>query len=129
MVVPPVPGISVVGHINDQWPIQPEREHALGRQLHPSSTRYRLAHCARTGTRCGSNRCSLAAAGDSSDNSPEQGSTPHVLTRSFIDTYAFLSLAFRGRCLGRCAHRIASPLDLYSFEVHYNVTARGVPHD
>src|SRR5262245_22320671 len=98
MVVPYIAHISIVGNINRQRPIQPEREHALRRQLYPSAARHCLTRSARSGPSCCSDRRPFTASGDRTNNCPEQSTTAHVLTRALVDTNTFFPLLGRN-CL------------------------------
>jgi hypothetical protein len=80
---------TVVGCPNAQRSVEAESKQGLRWKSDGSTASNCLADRSRSGASRRANCGAFAAAGDSSDNAPDQRSTAHVFTRSLVRAYTF----------------------------------------
>lgn len=129
MVMTAIARETVVGRTDAQGTIEPESNQALSGESDPATTRYGLTDGAGAGTRGGADSGTLSAASDGADDRTQYSASAHILTSSFVSTYALFPGVVRGNGFISSADRVTLAVDVNGFEVEYDCVLRNIAHD
>src|SRR5262249_5469596 len=129
VIVPPIPGVTVVGNSHDEVSLEPECDHGLGPQPYRATPGDRLANGAGPSPGPRPNCSAPAAAGDGADNPPDERAAAHVFARALVRSNSLFSATVCVHCLRSRVHAVAPSINHDAFQIQYNIGRGRISHD